>query len=1088
MSREDQLADLLERWEDAIAKGLTITPAEVCRDCPEFLDEFQKLLAKLGPVNAVLQGGGKAATSPQDLIGRIDAGRYRPVSYIDEGGQGLVFLAEDTELHRSVALKWMRPLTALDPDLRRRFLQEAEITAKLDHPGVVPVYGQGQDPEGRPYYAMRFIRGENLGEIARRFHTARDDDRAARNVEFRRLLQSFVAVCETIAYAHARGVVHRDLKPGNIRLGPFGETLVLDWGLAKRLDHTAQDDFDPERTSLQPVALSDTSVGSTVRGRAAGSPAYMAPEQARGDIDQVDMATDIYGLGATLYMLLTGRPPFQGKSATEVIELVKNGTFPLPRELQPQLSSALQAICLKAMAYRPADRYSSAQALAADVERWLADEPISAWREPIALRARRWVKRNRTLVTTAVAVLLVSVVSLGVLGVAQHQNNNKLEQKNEDLRQAIQKQSAAENTVRLRNQELDKANGDLRTEVAKRTAAETNASDDRQYFVLTIGEMVNVVAESLKASELAFTNKKQDSEPGERPVKPDQGERLAKLVDYREQLLNLAKDKLAAKNISSNSPIAWQIDHIRVRVQMNLAGTSKTMANPEATLEVYGQALDLAKQVAEREPNDLEAQRDVSVCYNAMGTVRLRMKPPDLDQALALFLSDKEISERLARESKNDLAQRDLAITYRSLGETYLAKCLNDKALEHYDKALTLMQRAADGNPANAKLQREFWQMIGDFANVRTKLGQSDEEVRLRKQALTVCRRRVDAEPNNLQTLQELSLSYFRLGSLHFRREEYSQAEKMLLEDMHISQRLADEFKDLEAHTGLAVTCAKLGETYLRLGQTEQALKICHQEQEMLKRVAIPSAKEADRLRDLSAYWNRLGRTYVRLHKIDEALAMYQHDLEISQHLVDSSPQKSAISDLLFTFKDLAHLHQKMNDTGKAKAWFQRALDLCERFARRSEADKKDFDNDIKSLRRDIDLCDAVTAVVSDPTAVNNQLAKQRRTIFYKAVEILAIYWETDKLVQIAEVFASAGKGEGEYDAGCALARAAAVTFDSKIKEQFSRKAVQYLRDAIDHGFNDLALMKRDTDLEAVRDRQDFKQLLADLEAKLNKK
>src|SRR5262249_11176450 len=197
-----------------------------------------------------------------------------------------------------------------DPASRARFLLEAEVTGRLEHPGVVPVYGLGTSDQGRPFYAMRFVRGQSLKEAIDRFYQADEHpgrDPAERTLALRQLLGRFIDVCQAIAYAHSRGVIHRDLKPANILLGPYGETLVVDWGLAKVV---GRDDPPPQpaaELTLRPASHSGSS--ETVAGTAMGTPAYMSPEQAEGRLERIGPASDIYSLGATLYCLVTGRPP-----------------------------------------------------------------------------------------------------------------------------------------------------------------------------------------------------------------------------------------------------------------------------------------------------------------------------------------------------------------------------------------------------------------------------------------------------------------------------------------------------------------------------------------------------------------------------------------------------------------------------------------------------------------------------------------------------------------------------------------------------------------------------------------------------------
>lgn len=308
--------------------------------------------------------------------------RYHILRKLAQGGLGEVFIAHDRELNREVALKELQDRHADHPESRIRFLLEAEITGGLEHPGVVPVYGLGQYTDGRPFYAMRLIRGHTLLGAIKRFHGAerpgRNPNERAR--EFRHLLGRFLDVCNAIDYAHSRGVLHRDLKPDNIMLGPYGETLVVDWGLAKLLDRP-ETPLDSREGPLQPSAASN--VTPTRLGSRLGTPPYMSPEQAAGRLNDLGPASDIYSLGATLYCLLVGHPPFQEQNLEIVLRKVQRGEFSRPREINRLIPPTLEAICLKAMALNPLERYATPRALSDDIEQWLADVAVSAYRDII---------------------------------------------------------------------------------------------------------------------------------------------------------------------------------------------------------------------------------------------------------------------------------------------------------------------------------------------------------------------------------------------------------------------------------------------------------------------------------------------------------------------------------------------------------------------------------------------------------------------------------------------------------------------------------------------------------------------------------
>lgn len=368
-------------------------------------------------------------TAPSEPAGT----RFAILRPYARGGLGLVSVALDQELHREVALKEIQERHADKPETRTRFILEAEITGGLEHPGIVPVYGLGAYGDGRPFYAMRFIRGDSLQTAIANFH---DDERACdpgeRVLELRQLLHRFIDVCNAIEYAHAKGVLHRDLKPGNIMLGNYGETLVVDWGLAKVLGLAAIPDHGDERP-LIPTPEADaveTQMGATI-----GTPAYMSPEQAAGRLDLLSAASDVYSLGATLYTLLTGRPPIDGERDPDIraawkeqelaagsqldrrqqwaiacpmiLQKAQAGDIVRPRQVNRGIPPALEAICLKAMALRRQDRYGSARALADDLEHWLADEPVAVHREPWTETLGRWARRHRAWTRAAAAALLV---------------------------------------------------------------------------------------------------------------------------------------------------------------------------------------------------------------------------------------------------------------------------------------------------------------------------------------------------------------------------------------------------------------------------------------------------------------------------------------------------------------------------------------------------------------------------------------------------------------------------------------------------------------------------------------------------------
>jgi len=307
--------------------------------------------------------------------------KYSIVKELGSGGMGSVYLAHDQELDREVAIKILRE-TDLTDDTKRRMLREAQIIARLEHPGIVPVHDVGELTDGRVYYAMKYVRGSRLDEYAANVTTTGDR------------LRKFKSVCETVAFAHSHGVVHRDLKPQNIMIGSFGEVLVLDWGIAKVLLNRAITDLEAETLKLPSPESKEVATSNTTDGAIIGTRHYMSPEQARGE--QIDIRTDVYSLGAVLYFLLTNKAPAVTSLA-------------LPRAVDPAIGKAAEAVCLKAMALERQDRYASAAELTIDVGHLLDAEPVSAYRENIFEKSGRWVAKNRFLLLLVLAYLIMRV-------------------------------------------------------------------------------------------------------------------------------------------------------------------------------------------------------------------------------------------------------------------------------------------------------------------------------------------------------------------------------------------------------------------------------------------------------------------------------------------------------------------------------------------------------------------------------------------------------------------------------------------------------------------------------------------------------
>jgi serine/threonine protein kinase len=328
----------------------------------------------------------RAGAEEPDLVGT----RYRLLERVARGGMGVVYAAEDEKLERRVALKVL-DVPGTDGDLANRLMREARVLARLEHPGIVPVHDVGTLADGRVFYTMKFVEGQRLDKFIEGVESIQDR------------LRLFLRICEAVAFAHARGVLHRDLKPANIMVGPFGEVLVMDWGLAKILRSeaaSAERGADAEATILekpkQPGYANDSTKSSVITGHGTvmGTPGYMSPEQARGEVEVLDARSDIFSLGALLRFILTQKTP---------------------AGFTPRLDRSLEAICAKATAVQRESRYAAVQELSLDVSRYLDGLAVGAHRESIFDKLARFYRRYRFFILLILAYLAMRVILLLVL-------------------------------------------------------------------------------------------------------------------------------------------------------------------------------------------------------------------------------------------------------------------------------------------------------------------------------------------------------------------------------------------------------------------------------------------------------------------------------------------------------------------------------------------------------------------------------------------------------------------------------------------------------------------------------------------------
>jgi len=390
--------DELASTEKVVAAGTIIQASEmtIAQMRQELgMDEGIKLVSdKMQSTVAHLQADGSAERK-----------RYVVIREIARGGMGKVLEVEDTELRRSVALKVLRKELLGRRDVVERFLEEAQITGQLEHPNIVPVHEMGVDGAGNLYFTMKYVEGLSLSEVLLKLREGNRDTK--RDYPLLKLLDIFIKIVEGMAFAHNRGVIHRDLKPANIMVGKFGEVQVMDWGVAKIVGKEV-------KRATDKVVLTDRLEGGsahTMMGAVIGTPSYMAPEQARGDVDKMGPATDIFSLGIILYEMLAMRSPWTGKTSDEVLDQVRDQTpmTPLERNPQAEVPLELQRLCMKCLQKDPNERVGTAKELADNVRSFIEGRALGAVEYSVFRLAAKWVGRHKKEVMFVVAILFVLV-------------------------------------------------------------------------------------------------------------------------------------------------------------------------------------------------------------------------------------------------------------------------------------------------------------------------------------------------------------------------------------------------------------------------------------------------------------------------------------------------------------------------------------------------------------------------------------------------------------------------------------------------------------------------------------------------------
>jgi serine/threonine-protein kinase len=820
------------------------------------------------------QPPGEAPTADHTAVTPGVSLRYEVLRPHARGGLGEVFVALDPHLGREVALKEIHAGHADHPGHRARFVREAEVTGRLEHPGIVPVYALGHYPDGRPFYAMRFVGGQTLKDAIHDFHRSGGAGLSERNLAFRQLLGRFVAVCNAVAYAHSRGVLHRDLKPSNVLLGEFGETLVVDWGLARVLEQAHADSM-----SAGPGEDDATPEGLTRAGTVLGTPGYMSPEQAASRLEELGPASDVYGLGATLYTLLTGRPAFTGSDTGALLQRVLRGDFPRPGQVQHAVPRALEAVCLKAMALHPDDRYASPRALAEDIEHWLADEPVGAYSEPFVARARRWMRRHRALVTAAAAALLVGAVSLGAATLL-------LSGVNEDLRRANQRETQAREQEE-RSHRLALANFELANQAAE-------------------DYLFNVV---------------EDPRLKERD-----------LHELRKKLLSSAE--VFYRKFAGERQGDPRLELLRGRAFFNLGVLQRELGESREGVEKLLQTQAIFKALAGRDPANPEHRYYLGLSGLELEfTYRQTLKR--FDRAEEQLRAAQPLLQRLAREHPGVKKYRKAeALAVHLLGRHFADRALLDRAEEHHRRALDLQRRIARDFPGPEE-QHHLTISLGNVGFVLRRSNRQQEARKYLEEGIRINRTLVRTARRHPSYREMTVALHSNLARVLLDLGERTEAVNALHTNVEGCQQLVADFPTVPSYRhDLVDSLQSLVGELTNAGETAQAVRLGRQAVREGEKLVGEFRREA-RFREVLGHACReLARALHRAGEVAEGESYRRRSVEIWAKLCKDYPEIPANREHLGTsLSGLAFVLEKTNRRKEAKDEGLKAVAVFEKLA-----------------------------------------------------------------------------------------------------------------------------------------------------------
>jgi serine/threonine protein kinase len=815
------------------------------------------------PLSAIVDGTGPPELAPLPIVPEE---HYKPGEEIARGGMGRIVAAQDQRLGRPVALKEL-----LEPagDSLGRFQREALITARLQHPGIVPVYEAGRWPSGEPFFAMKLVSGRPLDRVIAETRTLAD--RLA-------LLPRIAAAADAIAYAHSQRVVHRDLKPGNVLIGDFGETVVIDWGLAKDLDagDSPESGMRSPKAAVKRTANPTSTAASTltVAGAVMGTPAYMAPEQARGE--PVDQRADVFALGAMLYHLLAGVPPYNARTATDVIAAAAlHKVVPLV-EREDATPRDLVAIVERAMAAEPANRYPHAGELADELRRFLTGQLVSAHRYTTVQRIRRYVKKHRAAVMIATFAILAFALS-GTLAVRQIMYE----------RDAAQYERSIADTRREAAEELiDKMLSDVKVRLVQigRLDLLANLGNQIREYYLKLATSPGGMPESdvyrMAVAVELVGRAERDSGDTDRALKT--------WTDVREQVATIVGRDTSNATLGARAMIA--------RLDFQIGTIYQGRGKAAAAITAYEKAKSEFGQLLTEAPKERHVLLHSAENHDRLGD--LLRNDGKIDQAFEEYSEAKAQRVRAsaiataAAQGKPAIEEvLALSTSHLKLGTVYQARGDTATAFAEYRAALRLRETLLETQPDNIEIQERVLDVQDTIAELQRQTGDGPSAIQTYESALPILESMIKRDANNTAWKRHHGNMLADLGFTFLDAGEFKRGLEVL-ERAIANQRelVARDPKNTSWRVDLSRSYTRAGDGDIHLGAIDAAIVKYELGRELRRALSSLNPKNVPYRRSVAWSHAKLGNAYGYKHDVTRAIEAHEKALELRAQLVQESP------------------------------------------------------------------------------------------------------------------------------------------------------------------------------------------------------